>query len=448
VTLGSEITGTAGGTEPAAPLRAGSIIGEADFRVLVETRLQPLFQILALLRSDATIEPSKRLLWRIREETHTLETFLDDYGARLNRTYGYLAEVMSSVRSFARAIFEMVHIRDRYHRYSLLDGPDERERILADTEVALRTSYAQMLALLSDAETDAIERIGMHVGGGAANERDLVERPPTMVLPHDVDEGAVLDGHDRVAEIASKYLRVAENWRKFELKPMGDPADRRRFVRTRYNEEQASKAHGVMLSLQARYDTYIAGTSDETPQLATLRGHLTMSLHLFAVAAHLVHFYERHENDIRFEAAKARIASVVPKQDVVDCVVSYCLRHAGDYLLRGEPLARELLRHNLSEREQTLAIPESVAFHARPASLIVRVVNHYGTEVEIEMGGQSADARSITNVLLLAGTFPGAREVTFRGDEKPLDDLRLLFEHELGERGLEHLPERLGYLLS
>jgi hypothetical protein len=47
---------------------------------------------------------------------------------------------------------------------------------------------------------------------------------------------------------------------------------------------------------------------------------------------------------------------------------------------------------------------------------------------------------------MLAGQNSKARQVTFHGDEKPLKDLRLLFESGLGEQGLEKLPAALDYL--
>ena len=51
------------------------------------------------------------------------------------------------------------------------------------------------------------------------------------------------------------------------------------------------------------------------------------------------------------------------------------------------------------------------------------------------------------------GTLAGMRvgflwDYVFRGDENPLRDIGVLFKNGLGERGLEGLPERLGYLRS
>ena len=50
------------------------------------------------------------------------------------------------------------------------------------------------------------------------------------------------------------------------------------------------------------------------------------------------------------------------------------------------------------------------------------------------------------DVILLAASHPQATSVGFRGDERVLADLRTLFEHRLGEDGLDGLPASLQYL--
>ena len=62
------------------------------------------------------------------------------------------------------------------------------------------------------------------------------------------------------------------------------------------------------------------------------------------------------------------------------------------------------------------------------------------------MGDGECDAASVTDVIFLAGTNLDAREVKFRGDEQPLDDLSALFDVGLRDEGRDELHERLGYL--
>jgi phosphotransferase system HPr-like phosphotransfer protein len=81
--------------------------------------------------------------------------------------------------------------------------------------------------------------------------------------------------------------------------------------------------------------------------------------------------------------------------------------------------------------------------HARPLSLIVAVVNHHKTPVELRLGDGAANAASIMALLILAGSQLGARELVFRGSEEVLEDLQLLVDAGLGEAGLDGLPLRL-----
>jgi phosphotransferase system HPr (HPr) family protein len=115
-------------------------------------------------------------------------------------------------------------------------------------------------------------------------------------------------------------------------------------------------------------------------------------------------------------------------------------------LQSGVPIARVLLPEYTNIQQLELELPTDLALHARPAALIVGIVSHYGTPVEMELGGQKANAGSILELLVAAGSHPGQKRFLFRGDEKPLRDIRTLFQCGLGESGLQLLPEDLDYL--
>jgi len=91
---------------------------------------------------------------------------------------------------------------------------------------------------------------------------------------------------------------------------------------------------------------------------------------------------------------------------------------------------------------------QDVLIHARPAALIVGIVNQYGTPVTMELAGGSCNAASILELLLAVGSNPDEKRFVFRGDANPLRDIGLLFRHGLGEDGLGSLPSELGYLRS
>jgi phosphotransferase system HPr-like phosphotransfer protein len=112
----------------------------------------------------------------------------------------------------------------------------------------------------------------------------------------------------------------------------------------------------------------------------------------------------------------------------------------------GERIGRRLIPDYTSIQEVTFPIPENVRLHIRPAALIAAIVNHHGTPVAMQMGGTECDAASVTDVIFLAGTHVDAHEVTFRGDERPLLDLRVLFGIGLEDSGREELEKALPFL--
>lgn len=64
----------------------------------------------------------------------------------------------------------------------------------------------------------------------------------------------------------------------------------------------------------------------------------------------------------------------------------------------------------------------------------------------MEIAGKRCNAASILELLVAVGSNPGERRLVFHGDERPLRDIRLLVEHDLGENGTDGLPEDLHYL--
>ena len=141
-----------------------------------------------------------------------------------------------------------------------------------------------------------------------------------------------------------------------------------------------------------------------------------------------------------------RIRRIVDRSDVEDVVLNKLLLWADLAMRRGRALAEDLLPAYTHVRELEVEIPSDLKLHARPAALIVGIVNKHGTPVEMEVAGATCNAGSILELLVTVGSHPDARKYRFRGDEHPLQDIAMLFEHGLGERGMETLPVELAYL--
>jgi phosphotransferase system HPr-like phosphotransfer protein len=432
-------------------------------RVITETRFveilreappqRELFSLFATLPLD----PGR---WRKRHcspvlvKSHALETFLDDYHARNNRRFVYFAELNASVRNFAEVAHTLNHLDVRFSAYDVrfaeadAANVDALDVFRSDLTRAIRFANESIVKLLVALRTEALE-FGIPVpeltplGGHVPEERGR-ER-----LPHDLDQAAVDGQGGAVAVVLNGFLQLWEKVRRLgETLPKSGGPPVIQFVRQSLPETQARNFQAAVHNLQSSYDTFVKPTRahEEVDGLKRLRGHVSLALHLFEVANHLIHFYERHESEETRGPTKARIAAIVAPALVLDQAVLFAARHAVAVLAAAQPLVQVLLPQFVQQRTLDVAVPDGGILHARPLSLIVGIVRKHGRPVEIVIDGEAASASSLMGLILFIGRHPDVRRVTFRGDRAPLEDLRLLFEHALGERGLEKLPPELAYL--
>ena len=108
----------------------------------------------------------------------------------------------------------------------------------------------------------------------------------------------------------------------------------RRYVLEVSDEEQCRFFQTRIHNLQSKYDTFVKATEAEQrdPDLKRFRGYVSITLHLIECMTQLVHFYERHENDIRGEQVKNRIAALIDKDEVLDRALNFCLYFTHAYL--------------------------------------------------------------------------------------------------------------------
>jgi len=97
------------------------IITEKEFLPLVYQASVNLFKALNYLKKDSS-EITKTYYAALNKETDLFEDFLDNHGARENRTWVVFSESVASIRNFAIAGFQLRHVLDRYETYALGDS--------------------------------------------------------------------------------------------------------------------------------------------------------------------------------------------------------------------------------------------------------------------------------------------------------------------------------------
>jgi|RhiMethySRZTD1v2_1073278.scaffolds.fasta_scaffold243009_2 phosphotransferase system HPr (HPr) family protein len=439
----------AGARKPSPEASLEELIPEKAFAGLLEKRAQVFYRLTNTLLQRSDAEWMRSHFYGLISETDTLEAFLDDYGARYNRTFAFFRELVASIRGIALAGFSVAHLERRFESYGTILSPRESEAATA----SIRRSRAFLLGALRTLLGAAIQEggaQGLVVPSEGLAEGEQTRETPRQKLPRNTDQEDLEDDEQKIAEVAAKFLQVCGMFDDLAVRRIVDEDERETYLRSVCSEEHARVYEATVHNLQSAYDTWVKNTVIESsdPRLSKLRGHASAALHLLEAVTHLVHFVERHESGLRNEAIEQRLAALVDRGQVRDYTLNHILHWAAQIVRRGRPLAEDLLPSYTNVQLLEVTLGDDVSLHARPAALIVGIVNRYGTPVEMEIEGRKCNAASILDLMVAVGSHPHARRFRFRGDEKPLRDIELLFRSGLGEKGIDRLPGDLAYLRS
>jgi len=394
--------------------------------------------------------PEKKIMNRIFLSSlignaRVLEDFLDDHGAKQNRNWFYFRELVAAARGFAQTGYLIVFIKKRY-------PPDSLE--LKD--------FKRFFQKLTEVQKFHIKTIRFIFGKILVRANKLGIKLPEHPFRTDVDDndfentklpvnmGRVIYGDEEkdIAKICSLYQNLAENF-----DPVACYTDYRdhkysnEIVPEVINEECIRKFELEMHNLESVYDTYInyKSSEDKDARLAHLRNYISIPLHLLEIARAWSHFYERHPKIHR------EIHKEIKPACILDFILDWALYYCRKFVAYGKNLAEELLHDYTSKGSVELGIPKNLGFHLRPATLVSKIVNHYGSEVHMIVGEDKFDASSILNITWAGGKIArdNIEKVTFVGDKRALKDLEILASVNYGEDTMGKdipLPKELSYL--
>jgi len=433
-----------------SPTSLEQVFSEADFLPLLAERIRPVLEVCDhAASSGGGAMLSSAIVSTLEDRARQLETFLDDFDARSNRTFAPFTEVVASVQVFASTAYTLHHLLARLPSYALHEPAAYLDAFLPASKKATSFVQGALRSLLTGLVVEA-KRI---LGAAYPKVVDRLVEPPIKParfrLPRNLDLSTSLSDRDKVAELAAQYLGHLRTLDGLSTCSSFDDLEAmRRYVLDVSDEERCRYFGARIHNLQSMYDTFLKSTAVEASDgdLKVFRGHVSLTLHLVECMTGLVRFYEKHENDIRNEQTKALVSGLVEKPGLLDAILNFCLLHAHRCLRAGKPVVERLIARYTSQSRVVVAIPDGVTLHARPVALIAKVVAHHGTPVDMEIGATKVYAGSMLRVLMAVGSNPTARSVAFVGDRAPVDDLVALFAARLGEDGAGSLPRSLSYL--
>jgi hypothetical protein len=375
------------------------IISEEEFLDIFRKQTIEVLKICVYLsaKEEKDFLYTKRFYGNITTQSRILEDFLDDYGAKNNRNWIYFRELTASARYMGFSAYMIQHVRNRYALYGLKSN--EERKFLEDTvetQDFLNTSIKNVFRCIGE---EAV-RLGLPTPAEKLKEEDFLDVASNKMLPHNVDEDFSRKEEEIVVKIASEYLNIMQDHEDFKIDHEYTVEDITPLIPEYISEEKLRRFQLRIHNLQSVYDTYIKDTKIELENttLNSMRGCIAVALHLAEIATTLTHFYERHESELRHEEVREKIEIIIDKNNIVKTIVNYCLFHCYYHLEKGNSLARSFLKSYVVMDSIIVPIPVYMGFHVRPATLVMKIVKHYGSEVKMHIDNEDYDAGSALDI--------------------------------------------------
>jgi phosphotransferase system HPr-like phosphotransfer protein len=432
------------------PKSLTQIISEDDFLDLMEPPCKQFFSVFFLFkrRNEEKKEITRKFYSNLTQESEYLENFMDQYGARENKKWGFFVECLASIRNLSIAAFFTRHILDRYPYYNLRESSTKENEFKNSSNNVLIFLDQSILNLLQELyEETGVNGLNISIDTNALIEFSDIES--NKRLPRNILEDDVKDEEERVIEVCEKIKHISRLMNDSKLTQLESINELKLAVLKTYNEKRARMHKNLIHNIQSDFDTYVKNTKLEVKhqELKVLRGYVSMPLHLLEVSLWMAHFYERHEDEIRPSVNRKRISIIVNKDVLLDKIINFGFFYSQHFINEGNILADEILNFFSKVVKVELPIPKPLGFHARPCTLVSIIARQYeDMDLFIVIDDKKFSAKSVMSLLQLGGLVAdkGYQMVLFEGKKRVIDDIKLLAKHNYCEE--EEIPSRLSYL--
>ena len=370
-----------------------AVINDGEFTDLIAKRSRKLLTLahhLSVYRPE-TLVLTRPLVGDLLAQSAQMEELLDAYGARNNQQWSRIRSLTATIKLFAHVGYELLHIKHSLPLYRLL--PLERD-FAADTVHSLNHTHDVLTRAARWILTQA-SRLGLPLPTEPPDPQDYLEPLPAGRLPCNRPVRRVKSTSETVTYLATAYLNLAADSDLLNIAGRTESVDYAQCFPKPVSEDSLRYLDFRFHSLQSLYDTHVSETEIEylDSDLPILRGHISVVYHLLEIATHLAHYYERHLNVLTGDSSLRR-KPVITSETLLDMLMSYSITYAGLYLDLGRRLCQSMLKRYAEVGMIKTPVPCYRGFHVRPATLVAKIVQHYGSDVRMELGGQSYDASS------------------------------------------------------
>ncbi|MHC4395588.1 MAG: HPr family phosphocarrier protein [Planctomycetota bacterium] len=368
-------------------------IADKDFQELVAKRARTLLGLVSYISQCRSSDKIliRPLLGQLLSQSMQIEELLDAYDARNNCRWCAFGSLTAAIKLFSDAGYELLHIQHTLPSYRLI--AIEQDFVKA-TRQALEF-VGELLLRAARQMLDKTAELGLPVTTEKFSEEIYTEQLPAGRLPHDCRTRRIETVSEIVTMLATAFLSLAAESDRVHAVVQAKPEEYASYASDSISEESLRALELRFHNLQSLYDTYVSGTEAENfdTDLPVLRGHISVVFHLLKTATLFGHYYERHVNCPTCDL-KERQAPLVTADELLAVLMNYSVSYISRYITCAEQLCREMLKRYIEADCIEVLVPPYRGFHVRPSTLISKLVLHYGSDVQMELEGESYDAGS------------------------------------------------------
>jgi phosphotransferase system HPr-like phosphotransfer protein len=428
------------------------IVSEKDYTAILEPFAGPLLSLSYHAGASADRKNSKRLhmgfLANVINYASDAEHLLDRYRARYNLRWIYFRELTASAKNFGKASFLLEELQKNLLRESVII--EEKETFIHKAESVSFFLNGVIVNIFLELQKEA-RKLGLTIPKKEPLSTYRLKLEKEVILPHTIEESANTENAITTQKILHRCVAFGEKAGFLERVIQSKANGLASQIPRHLNEGKLRRLGTRLHNLASWYDSYVVNHSIERefPELKKMRESFSVQLNLSKIGTILAHYYERHL--MLPSPVLHKLTDLVPVSRLLEEALFFTIEYQVKCFQAARQFAEAVLPNMLEEVTYELPVPRNLGFHARPSTLVAKVVQQHGGHVKMLVDDQAFDAGSILELLSAGGYVVTKRldHVQFRGDKRALDDLKILAEHNYGEteKGKDMpLPKALSYL--
>ncbi len=372
-------------------------ITKGDFLYGVSRQMADFLKVVPFIvhEDQAHVKYSMRFYKYLSGQAEMAEILLDSCGAKENRAWFFLRELVAAIRAFSNVSYLLRYLELRTLSYEILDQETlEFQMITAN----VREIFDSMLQKAFKQFEYEAKQVGITI---PPNSSIKMEDFPYFRSPGklyaDMWSENLGKKDEAIVKIATSYLEIAEEYTHLGFCRIFSNQELVEMIPEHVNEERLRTFEAEVHNLQSVYDTYIQYTHMEAndPRLLKLRSYVSIALHLLEIATVLVHFHERHERHSRHAEIYRRLQKITGTYQILDGMGNYALFYCTRFLQKGQQLSEETVMEYAQITSKRIPIPIYRGFHVRPSTYIAKIGRHYGAEIQMHLGDEVYDASCV-----------------------------------------------------